>query len=129
MRRILAVSLLLSPILFPAAVNASAPVDDSSAKTQTVQRSTGVTEARLLQQPKISLAPSVVGTLAPTAELVLKLNIDEQGKPEDIQVVRSVSQQFDERVIEAVRKLQWQPATLDHQAVPVDMTLNVEVKR
>jgi hypothetical protein len=34
----------------------------------------------------------------------------------------------DERVVEAVRQFRWRPASLDKQAIPVELTLKVEVQ-
>jgi len=61
--------------------------------------------------------------------VVLELNLDEQGKPEDIQVVKSVNPTLDADVVDAVRQFRWRPAKLDHQPVATDLTLKVVVKR
>jgi TonB family protein len=128
MRRILAASLLLSPLLCTAAAVASQPVIDASASTQAPRISTGVIPARLLHAASLTLPPTVAATTPDNAEVVLKLNVDEQGKAQDIQVVRSVSPALDENVVEAVRQFRWRPASLDKQAIPVELTLKVEVQ-
>jgi len=128
MRRILATSLLLSPLLLTAAAFASQPVIDASASTQAPRISTGVIPARLLHAASLTLPPALAVTTPNDAEVVLKLNVDEQGKAQDVQVVRSINPAVDERVVEAVRQFRWHPATLDKQAIPVELTLKVEVQ-
>jgi TonB family protein len=61
--------------------------------------------------------------------VVLKLNVDEQGKPEDIQIVNTVNPTFGADVIDAVRQFRWRPAKLDNQPVATDLTLHLLVKR
>jgi TonB family protein len=130
MRRILLANLLLLPSLFPAAVNASQPADDASTPTPALRVSTGVTGPSILDARKLRLSHNVFDRTIPSeATVVLSLNVDETGKPQDVQVVKSVNKMLDERVIDAVRQFHFKPATLDEQPVPVDMTLNVVVKR
>ena len=129
MRRILAASLLFAPMLFPAAASARKPATDASASTQLPQRSTGVTDARIIYTPDALVSPEVTQVTPAQRRVVLRLNIDEQGKAVNVQIVKSVNPVIDARVVEAVRQIQWRPATLDHQAVQTAMTLNVEVKR
>jgi TonB family protein len=128
MRRILAASVLLSPLLLTASAVASQPMDDSSASTQVRPVSTGVTSPKIVRSSDIVLPPEVAATIPPDAEVVLKLNIDEQGKPEDIQIVKAVNALLGERVAQAVSNFRWRPATLDKQPIPMDITLNVVVE-
>jgi TonB family protein len=130
MRRILLASLLLLSSLFPAAVNASRPADDSSNPTPVPRVSTGVVEPVLLNAPNVHLTPSMFGLINPSEEtVVVSLNVDEKGKPQDVQIVKSANAMLDERVLEAVRQFHFTPAKLDDQPVPIDLTLNVVVKR
>ena len=130
MRRILATSLLLLPSLFPAAALATQPADDSSTPTPALRVSTGVTAPKILDATDIHLSPDNFDRLVPSeATIVLSLNVDEDGKPQDVQVVKSVNKMLDQRVLDAVRRFRFKPATLDDERVPVDMTLNVVVKR
>jgi TonB family protein len=128
MRRILAASVLISPLFLSAAALASQPVTDASASTRPI--STGVKPARVLQTPRIYLTPSAATeTLPYNAEVVLKLNVDEKGQAQDVQVVKSVSPYLDEPVADAVRQTRFRPATLDNQPVATDMTLTVFVQQ
>ena len=129
MRRILAASLMLSPMLFTASAIASQPTTgDADASTPAVRISTGVTAPKLIQSNTVVIPGDAFDNVIPQpAEVSLTLSVDETGKPQDIQVVKSVNKDLDARVIEAVRKLQWHPGKLDNQAIPVDMTLDVNV--
>jgi len=130
MRRILVASLVLLSSLFPAAVNATQPADDSSTQTPVPRVSTGVIEPILLDAANVHLTPNMFDRLnLNEATVVLSLNVDEKGKAQDVQVVKSVNKMLDERVLDAVRQFHFSPAKLDDQPVPVDMTLNVVVKR
>jgi len=130
MRRILLASLLLLSSLFPAAVNASQPADDSSNPTPVPRVSTGVIEPVLLNAHNVHLSPNVFDSLNPSEQtIVLSLNVDEKGKPQDVQIVNPTNKILDQRILEAVRQFHFSPAKLDDQPVPVDLTLNVVVKR
>jgi TonB family protein len=61
--------------------------------------------------------------------VVLQLNLDQQGKPADIQVVKSINPTLDADVVDAVRQFRWTPATLNKLPVSTDLTLNVVVQR
>jgi TonB family protein len=121
---------MLLPSLFPAAAHATQPADDASTPTPALRVSTGVTGPSILDASKLHLSPNVFDrTISSEATVVLSLNVDETGKPQDVQVVKPVSKMLDERVLEAVRQLHFSPAKLDDQPVPVDLTLSVVVKR
>ena len=129
MRHILATSLLLLPSLFPAAALATQPADDSSTPTPALRISSGVSKPVLLNSSVVHIAPSAFDQLIPNdSTIVLSLNVDEMGKAQDVQVVKSVNKMLDARVLEAVRQFHFTPARLDDQPVPVDLTLNVVVK-
>ena len=129
MRRIIAASLLLSPLFIPAAAVARQPVkDDASASTQARPVSTGVTAPTILHTTDIIVPEGLNSRLLDDSTVVLKLNVDEQGKPEDIQVVNQVNPTLGADVVDAVRKFRWRPAKLDNQPIAADLTLNVLVK-
>jgi TonB family protein len=77
----------------------------------------------------IQLPSSFSPVIAGDSEVVLTLTVDEQGKAQNIQLVKSTNPVIGERVVDAVQKFRWRPATLDKQPVPLDLTLNVEVQR
>ncbi|MGD0939085.1 MAG: TonB family protein [Terracidiphilus sp.] len=130
MRRLLVASLMLLTWLFPAAVNASQPADDSSTSTPAPIVSTGVSAPRILDATDVHLGLDTFGNSIPNdATFVVSLNVDENGKARDVQVVKSVNNVLDEQVMDAVRQFRFSPAMLDDQPVPVNLTLNVVVRR
>jgi len=129
MRRILAASLLLSPLFLSAAAVASQPVKDASASTQDRPVSTGVIAPNLIHTTDIMVSSDLASTFQDDSKFVLKFNLDEQGKPEDIQIINSTNPTLDSEVVDAVRQFRWRPAKLDNQPVATDMVLNVLVKR
>jgi TonB family protein len=129
MRNTIIASLLLSPMLFSAAANASSPKDDATASTPIHRVSTGVTPPHIIHSAAIQLSSTSMELIPNDAEVQLNLKVDENGKAQDIQVVKSVNPMFDARVVEAVRQFRWSPATLDQQAIPLDLNLIVTVQR
>jgi TonB family protein len=128
MRRILAASVLLSPLFLSAAALASRPVTGATASTTTRPLSTGVKPAHALYTPNVKLSQAAVETLPYYAEVVLKLNVDEKGLAQDVEVVKSPSQYLDGPVAAAVRQYRFRPAMLDNQPVETPMTLTVVVQ-
>lgn len=126
MRRILAASIFVAPLLLTAAAFASQPVADSPASTRPL--STGVVPAQVISIPRIDLTPAAAETLPYQAEVVLKLNVDENGLAKDVQVVKSPNRYLDGPVADAVRQLRFRPAKLDDQPVPTNLTLTVVVQ-
>jgi protein TonB len=127
MRRILVASVLLSPLFFTAVAFASQPVADDAASTPV---STGVKPAQILSSVPVEL-PTVTPDIAAfhQAEVILSLNVDEAGKPTDVQIKKSPNADLDQAVLAAVRKFRFEPATLDNKPVEVPMTLTLEVVR
>jgi TonB family protein len=128
MRRILTASILLSPLFISAAALASQPVTDVTASTATRPISTGIKPAHVISTTDVNLTPEAVETLPFGAEVVLKLNVDEKGQPQDIQVVKSPSQSLEGPVADAVRLYRFRPAMLDNQPIETPMTLTVQVQ-
>ena len=127
MRRIIAATLLMSPLFLSAAALASQPLTDAPASTRPL--STGVVAAQIISTPRIDLTPAAYETMPYEAEVVLKLNVDEKGLANNVQVLKSPTRYLDGPVADAVRQIRFRPATLDNQAVSSDMTLTVVVKQ
>jgi TonB family protein len=127
MRRILAATVLISPLFLSAAALASPPISDPVPSTR--PHSTGVTPVHLLYTPRIELSPEAAETVPSNVEVVLKLNVDASGQPQDVQVVKSPNHSLDEPVSAAIRQARFRPATLDHQPVATDLTLTVVVQQ
>lgn len=129
MRRVMLATLLLSITFTAAAAPVSHSETDASAPPPRPV-STGVTTPRLVYSKHISLSPGDFSTTAGILpRVVLGIDLDETGSPTNIRVLQSVNPQVDERVVEAVRQFRWTPAVLNNKAVPIDLTLNVDIQR
>jgi TonB family protein len=129
MRRILAISTMLSSLALPAAAFASTPVDDATAPTP-IRVSSGVTQPVLVNSAFLDIPSGYSIDAIPTdAQVSLSLTINEKGQPENIQVTKSFSKFWDARVIDTVREFHFKPATVDNQPTPVDMNLVVNIAR
>jgi Gram-negative bacterial TonB protein C-terminal len=130
MRHILAGSLLLSSLVLPAAARASQPSDDAAASTSAPRVSTGVVPPALLHSIGITLPYGLPMELIPAdAQIGLTLTVDEQGVPQDIQVVRGINPFWDARVVDAVRQFHYRPGSIDSKPIPVDMNLTINIVR
>jgi TonB family protein len=129
MRRILAASVLASPLFLTAAAHASGPVTDVTALTPPRAISTGVVPARILYSHNIDFTSTATELLPQDSEVVLTLKVNEKGSAENVEVVKSPGHYLDGPVAAAVRQYRFSPATLDHQPVAVPMTLTVFVQR
>jgi TonB family protein len=129
MRRILAISTLLSSLVLPAAAFASTPVDDASAPTP-IRVSTGVTEPVLVNSASLNVPVGYsIDAIPSDAQVDLSLTINAKGQPENIQVTKSFSKFWDARVIETVREFHFKPGTVDSEPTPVDMNLVLNITR
>jgi TonB family protein len=129
MRRILIASLLLSP-LATAAAFASQPATDATASTQVTRISTGVVAPKLIGASNVVIAQDVYDTVLPKqVEVGVNLNVDEAGNAQNVQIANSFNRDLDARVIAAVQKFHFRPATLDHQNIAVSVKLTVVVQR
>ena len=129
MRHILALSFLLPSLFIPAAANAMMPVDDASASAPEVRVSTGVTAPSLLDTKPTVEFNSTDAPIYGNAEVGLTLTVDENGRPENIQVVKSLSPLWDARVVEAVSHFHYRPGSVDGQSIPVELNLTVSIAK
>jgi TonB family protein len=127
MRRTFIAALLLSPLFLSAAALATPPVTDDSTSTPARPVSSGVKPAHVLYAPNIAVSPFAF--VPQNAEFLVHLNVDESGKPQDVQVLKSASPDLDSQVANAVRQFLFSPSTLDKQPVATDMTLTVFVQK
>jgi TonB family protein len=129
MRKILAVTLALSPVLFAASAIASQPAAEDATPAKHFRVSSGVTPAKVLYSPASISLPNTPFTamLPPDMQVEVKLTVDESGVAHDIQVVNATNAELDARVLTAVQKIRFSPARLDDQAVAAPIDLKVEV--
>ena len=141
MRRVIVSTLLLSSVLLHAqtgtkgqsvtlvahndaasAVTASAT--DVNSTTPARRISTGVTWPKLISESSLSVSAADFPTNDLAAQhMVVSFRVDESGAPQNVHLVKSVSQTVDERVMAAVRQYRFVPGTLDDRNVPVDVNL------
>lgn len=127
MRRIVEASALLSTVLFATAAVASTPATDAAVSTQTRPARSMITSAKILHAPQADFTRELGNGVRPNAAVVLKLNVSEDGKARDIEVVKSDDPVLNGPVVEAVSKYQFRPARLDNQPVSIGMNLIVKV--
>ncbi len=130
MRRIVAASILLAPVLFTVSAVASQPAADDTASNPDIRVSSGVTPAQIVSFPMHIAFPTdpLSATIPKDAEVGVQFLVDVSGKAKDIKVTDSVSPELDEKVIEAVRETRFSPAKLDDRPVPITMNLDVKVQ-
>ncbi len=108
------------------ALAAAPPATDVSASTHSHQVTTGVIAPKLIKESKITVATTDFYTQDLASQFVLlHLLVDENGKPQNVQVIKSANPQVDSRVLAAVRDYRFSPATLDHQTIPLQLDLRI----
>ena len=127
MRRTFIATALISPLFLSIAALAAPLATDDSTSTPARRLSTGVKPAHVVYSSDVAIPASAVVPV--NAEFVLHLNVDQDGKAQDVQVVKSANADLDAPVTSAVRQFRFRPATLDKQPVATDMTLTVVVQR
>ncbi len=128
MRRILEASALLSTVMFAAVAVASQPATNATVPTYNSHLATSMTTpAEILYAPNFDLTSRGIVGSPQASNVVLKLNISERGKAQNLQVVQSDDPVLNDPVVNAVRKFQFRPAKLDNQPIPVKMNLIVKV--
>jgi TonB family protein len=121
-------SLFLAPALMAVPAFAGAAKTDA-VNMQNVRVTTGVV-APVLDSSAIQIPPgSLINTIGGEATVVLSLYVDEQGHAESVHVVKSAGHDIDDRVVDGVLRSKFRPATLDHHAIPLEMSLIVRVQR
>ncbi len=89
--------------------------------------STGVIAPKLLTPPKIVVATSDFHEHDLSSEkAVVSFKVDAEGTPHHVQIIKSVNPEVDSKVVAAVSTWHFTPATLDDQAVPINLNLVVQ---
>lgn len=146
MRRIILSTLFLSTVLVHAQTstpgqgatlearnNATNPLPaatDASIPATGRRVSTGVIFPKLISGPSLRVPVADLPAHEIDAQhVVVSFRVDEKGAPQNVHLVKSVSQSVDERVLAAVREYRFEPGTLDDQKVPVDVNLVVNFEQ
>jgi TonB family protein len=126
MRVNLVASLLLAPAILTAAAVASTPA--ASDTSHSLRVSTGVTAPQVIETANVEVSPTALDTAyVNDARVVVNVLVGQDGKAQSVQIAKSYDKQLDEKVIAAVSKFRFAPATLDDQAVPMNLKLTVVV--
>lgn len=129
MRSLLAATFVLSSLFVPTMASAATPAPESAA-AQPIRVSTGVTTPTLLTPISLNVPSSLTWEILPNdAKVELKLVVDEKGNAHDVQVTRSLTPFWDARVVEAVSKALYRPASIDQQNIPMAVNLTVSIAR
>jgi TonB family protein len=130
MRRTFIAGLLFSPILLASAANAIQPKGEENGPAPERRISTGVSAPQLLDSSDLHISPSGLEAGFPNnAKVVLALDVDASGNPENIRVIKSSFPELNASVISAASKFHFRPATLDEKPVALPIELNVLVQR
>ena len=151
MRKVILAALALSPTLLHAQANS--PTQPQSSSNSTVQSkldqptdfsygsasdssktatasdarvSTGVISPKLLHSVRISTEGDLTASLSNFERVaIVDMVVDEDGKPSDLKVTKSLGATVDKNVLAAVSQFRYKPGTLDNQptAVPVELEL------
>ena len=108
------------------AAAAAPPATDITATTRPRRISTGVVAPKLIKGANIEVATSDFATEDLSNQyVVVRLHLDESGTPQNAEILKPVNPTVDSRVLAAVRQYRFSPATLDEQAVPLELDLRV----
>jgi TonB family protein len=130
MRPIVAASILLSPMLLAASAVASSPKADAPAPTEYNRTTKAVALPASLEYSTFHLpAGSSSQVNANDAKVVLSLNVDQKGNARNIRVVKSANPELNNRVVQAISQAHFNPATVNHQPVAVDVNITVNVQQ
>jgi TonB family protein len=119
-------AVLLSSVLVTASAFAVSPKTDAIVNTRPQHVSTGVVAPVLLDANSFRISGE--DAAGSSGEVTLSLKVDEKGNAQNVHVVKSGSALLDAKVVAAVLQSHFSPATLNNQAIPLDMALTVKVR-
>jgi TonB family protein len=148
MRKVIVATLALTPMLLHAQANspvqpqASAPATlqsklvkpndltaepGAAATTTTPTRiSTGVVAPKLIYTVNVEATSDYApGGFLNDRKAVVAMNVDKNGVPSDLKIIKSVSPRMDKNLLVAVSKYRFKPATLDGAPTPIQLNLEV----
>jgi hypothetical protein len=150
MRRVIVATLALSPFMLHAQANSPAqpespsnapfvqskltqpadvgyaPDHNNAVSLTDARVSTGVIHPKLIHSVNVSTDGDLTSTLANFQRIaVVDMIVDEDGKPSDLKINKSLGPIMDKNVLGAVSQFRFTPATLDNQptAIPLELEL------
>src|SRR5438045_3645030 len=151
MRRVIAATLVLTPMLLHAQVNSPAKTQPQSTSSSTLQSrlvqpaelngseaaatsapvrvSTGVGAPKLIHTVAIESDSSFVPAgFITDRETVVEMIVDATGKPSNVKIVQSLGPAMDHNVLGAVGQYRFTPGTLDGEPTAVPVNLHVVLR-
>jgi TonB family protein len=150
MRRVIAATLALTPMLLHAQANSPAKTQSPSSSstlqsklaepaelngskaalvTAPVRVSTGVGAPKLIHTVTIESDPDFVPTgFVSERSTVVEMTVDATGKPSDLKILKSLGPAMDHNVLAAVGQYRFTPGTLDGAPTAVPVNLHVVLR-
>lgn len=119
---------LQSSNIQPAVFAAVKSADRSAMATTPVRVSTGVIPPQLVYTANVNPNHILQGFSGQDRTVTVGMVVDENGKPTNLKVIKSTDKYTDAGILAAVGQYRYKPATLDGSAVPMDMTLNIDLQ-
>jgi TonB family protein len=122
-------SLLLISLAFTAVAAHSQSANDASAPTRDTSNGAAMVPPRVVYAPRIVVPALDLGNTIPAdPKVVLNVDLDQTGRPQNVEVVGALNPAVDARVMDTVQQFRWQPALVNDEPVPTETRLVVEVK-
>lgn len=129
MHRIFVATSLFAAMLLPSAALAL-DAEHETTSTLVSHVSTGVTSPKIIHDIRIVRLSDTITQIFPTvSEVSVTLQVDEKGQAHNVQIATPVNSYLDAHVVDAVRQMHFRPATLNNQAISVDMDLTINFQR
>jgi hypothetical protein len=149
MRKVIAATLALTPMLLHAQANSPAQTQPSPSSLQSklikpkefitseadhvatvpVRISTGVVAPKLIHTTAVVSDSDPIRTVfAIDRKTVVQMVVDTTGKPSDLKIVGSLGPVMDKNVLAAVSQYRFTPGTLDGQPAAVPVNLEVTLR-
>lgn len=93
--------------------------------------STGVVGPTLISEPPLKISASEIhGNNPGLKTLVVAFTVNQEGKPQNVHIVKPLNPSIDSRILCAVGRYRFAPATLNDKKIAVDirMTINFELR-
>ncbi len=119
---------LQSSNIQPAVFAAVASADRTAAAPTPVRVSTGVVPPQLVYTESVNPNHVLQGLPGQDRFVSVEMTVDENGRPTNLKVIKSADKYTDAGILAAVGQYRYKPATLNGVAVPMDMTLNVDIQ-
>ena len=151
MRKLIVAALALSPMLLQAQANSpaktnsaattlqsklvapekfAAVTEDSVPTIKPLRISTGVIAPKLIHSVSVQLDNQSFWNVAGVnPSVVVAMIVDENGKPNNLKVVKSLGPTLDQNILSAVSQYRFKPATLDNQPTPIELNLEITLQK